>query len=153
MNNNSTLKQKLINHFGENVFNEFGLNRKYLSRLAFNNIKHLKKLNDLVHPLVQDAFEIWCDQQSSTYVIKESAILFESNNNKSLDAYICVSCPEQIRTQRILKRDDLSEKEIIQRMMSQWPEKKKKALSDYIIVNDDSCLVIPQILKIHHALK
>ena len=113
----------------------------------------MKKLNDLVHPLVQDAFEIWCDQQSSTYVIKESAILFESNNNKSLDAYICVSCPEQIRTQRILKRDDLSEKEIIQRMMSQWPEKKKKALSDYIIVNDDSCLVIPQILKIHHALK
>ena len=153
MNNNSALKQKMINHFGENVFNEFGLNRKYLSRLAFNNVKVLKKLNDLVHPLVQDAFEIWCNQQSSKYVIKEAAILFESNNNKSLDACICVSCPEQIRIQRILKRDDLSEKEIIQRMRSQWPEKKKKALSDYVILNDDTCLVIPQILKIHNTLK
>ena len=44
MNNNSALKQKMINHFGENVFNEFGLNRKYLSRLAFNNVKVLKHI-------------------------------------------------------------------------------------------------------------
>ena len=153
MNNNSALKQKMIKHFGENVFNEFGLNRKYLSRLAFNNVKVLKKLNDLVHPLVRDSFEIWCNQQNSEYVIKEAAILFESNSNNLLDECICVCCPEKIRLRRILNRGGLSKKEITQRMSSQWPEKKKKALSNHLIVNDDSCLVMPQILKIHQSLK
>tara|TARA_Y100000991_G_scaffold212902_1_gene197749 strand:+ start:82 stop:657 length:576 start_codon:yes stop_codon:yes gene_type:complete len=153
MNNDSALQDKLINNFGENVFNKNGLNRKYLSRLAFNNIKVLNKLNNLVHPLVRDSFEIWCNQQNSEYVIKEAAILFESNSNNLLDECICVCCPEKIRLRRTLNRGGLSKKEIAQRMSSQWPEKKKKALSNHLIVNDDSCLVMPQILKIHQSLK
>ena len=153
MNEDVNLKQSLIAEFGKDVFLDNELNRKYLSNLAFNDDLVLKRLNALVHPVVQDAFEKWSIQQSGAYVIKEAAILFESNTYQSLDAIICISCPDEIRLKRILKRDDLSEKEVRQRMSHQWAEEKKISLSDYTITNDNSCLVMPQILSVHNTLK
>lgn len=153
MNKDVNLKQSLIAEFGKEVFLNNELNRKYLSKLAFNDDLVLKRLNALVHPVVQEAFEKWSIQQSGAYVIKEAAILFESNTYQSLDAIICISCPEEIRLKRILKRDDLSEKDVRQRMSHQWAEEKKISLSDYTITNDNSFLVMPQILHVHNALK
>ncbi|MGB1305944.1 MAG: dephospho-CoA kinase [Flavobacteriales bacterium] len=153
MNKDVNLKQSLIAEFGKEVFLNNELNRKYLSKLAFNDDLVLKRLNALVHPVVQEAFEKWSIQQSGAYVIKEAAILFESNTYQSLDAIICISCPEEIRLKRILKRDDLSEKDVRQRMSHQWAEEKKISLSDYVITNDNSSLVMPQILSVHSALK
>ena len=153
MNEDVYLKQSLIAEFGKDVYLDNELNRKYLSNLAFNDDLVLKRLNALVHPVVQDAFEKWSVQQSGAYVIKEAAILFESNTYQSLDEIICISCPEEIRLIRILKRDDLSEKEARQRMSNQWAEEKKISLSDYVITNDNSSLVMPQILSVHSALK
>ena len=153
MNKDVNLKQSLIAEFGKEVFLNNELNRKYLSDLAFNDDLFLKRLNALVHPVVQEAFEKWSIQQSGAYVIKEAAILFESNTYQSLDAIICISCPEQIRLKRILKRDDLSEKQVRQRMSNQWAEEKKISLSDYVITNDNSSLAMPQILSVHSALK
>ena len=153
MNKDVNLKQSLIAEFGKEVFLNNELNRKYLSNLAFNDDLVLKRLNALVHPVVQEAFEKWSIQQSGAYVIKEAAILFESNTYQSLDAIICISCPEEIRLKRILKRDDLSEKQVRQRMSHQWAEEKKISLSDYVITNDNSSLVMPQILSVHNALK
>jgi len=153
MNKDVNLKQSLIAEFGKEVFLNNELNRKYLSNLAFNDDLVLKRLNALVHPVVQEAFEKWSIQQSGAYIIKEAAILFESNTYQSLDAIICISCPEEIRLKRILKRDDLSEKQVRQRMSHQWAEEKKISLSDYVITNDNSSLVMPQILSVHNALK
>lgn len=153
MNKDVNLKQSLIAEFGKEVFLNNELNRKYLSKLAFNDDIVLKRLNTLVHPVVQEAFEKWSIQQSGAYVIKEAAILFESNTYQSLDAIICISCPEEIRFKRILKRDDLSEKDVRQRMSHQLAEEKKISLSDYVITNDNSSLVMPQILSVHSALK
>jgi len=153
MNKDVNLKQSLIAEFGKEVFLNNELNRKYLSKLAFNDDLVLKRLNALVHPVIQEAFEKWSIQQSGAYIIKEAAILFESNTYQSLDAIICISCPEEIRLKRILKRDDLSEKEVRQRMSNQWAEEKKISLSDYVIKNDNTCLVMPQILRVHSALK
>lgn len=153
MKYDNSLKHKLIAEFGNDVFSNNNLNRKYLSDLAFNDGSVLKKLNALVHPVVQHAFDKWSNEQSGSYVIKEAAILFESNSYKSLDAIICVCCPEDIRLSRLLKRDNLSEDNIKQRMSHQWNEEKKKSLSNYAIINDNSCLVVPQVLSIHNALK
>jgi dephospho-CoA kinase len=153
MSDDKILKNELIVAFGKEVFVENKLNRKYLADLAFSDELVLKKLNSLVHPFVQHAFDKWSDEQISPYVIKEAAILFESNNYQSLDAIICVTCPEDIRLERLLKRDNISKKQLIQRINNQWQEEKKKSMSDYIVINDNSCLVTPQVLKIHNTLK
>ena len=109
MNKDVNLKQSLIAEFGKEVFLNNELNRKYLSKLAFNDDLVLKRLNALVHPVIQEAFEKWSIQQSGAYIIKEAAILFESNTYQSLDAIICISCPEEIRLKRILNRDDFTD--------------------------------------------
>ena len=153
MGDDKDLKNELIVAFGNEVFIDNKLNRNYLADLAFNDELVLKKLNSLVHPVVQNAFDKWSDEQISPYVIKEAAILFESNTYQSLDPIICVTCPENIRIERLLKRDNVSKEQLIQRINNQWQEEKKKSMSDYIVVNDDSCLVTPQVLNIHNTLK
>ena len=99
-------------------------------------------------------FEYWCHSQNTPYIIKEAAILFESGTNKMLDAVICVSCPKDIRIQRILERDQsLSLEDIEQRMRQQWEEHKIVQLSNYVLDNSGRELITPQVLKIHEQLK
>ena len=81
-------------------------------------------------------------------MIKEAAILFESSSHLDLDAVICVSCPEDIRIERVEKRDQISKDEILNRINKQMPQTKKEKMSNYIIENDGSQLLLPQIVNI-----
>ncbi len=146
------LKSKLINAFGRDTYSDNQLNKKYLSELAFKDEGVLMKLNALVHPVVLNYFDDWCAQQSSEYVIKEAAILFESGTDIGMDAIICVKCPKEKRIERLTNRDSVSVEHIESRMSKQWEEDKKASLSDFIIDNDGVTLVIPQVLEIHKEL-
>jgi dephospho-CoA kinase len=106
----------------------------------------------LVHPIIKEEFNNWCNSQTSPYVIKEAAILFESKSHLGLDAVICVSAPLDLRMKRLLNRDDYSEKEIKKRIENQISQEEKEKLSDYIIVNDEKELLLPKIIKFHKEL-
>jgi dephospho-CoA kinase len=102
----------------------------------------------LVHPIVKQKFEDWCTQQSTSIVIKEAAILFESDTHLGLDSVVCVSAPEKLRIERVQKRDRSSVEQIKSRMSKQMPQAKKEELADFLIVNDEGQLLLPQILAI-----
>jgi len=126
------------------------LNRKYISDIVFNNDAELKNLNALVHPAVFRAFDDWAKAfTNEPYVIKEAAVLFESGSYKFCDKTILVSAPLEIRLKRVMDRDHISQAEVEAREARQFSEERKKGLADYIIQNDDSQLVIPQILALH----
>jgi dephospho-CoA kinase len=138
-------------HFGKEAYFENGeLNRKFLSAIVFNDSKALQQLNKLVHPAVFHAFDNWAVKQNSPYCLHEAAILFESGAYKSCDYSILVFAPEELRIQRVQKRDGHSIAEIRDRMDKQMHEGEKEKLADFIIINDESIAVIPQILKIHN---
>lgn len=129
------------------------LNKDHL-RKTFANPAELKKLNAIVHPRVAHDYRAWVDEHSeSRYVIKEAALLFESGSAKQLDHLIVVFAPEHLRIQRVLKRDPhrslLEVESIIKNQMS---EEEKMAKADDIIVNDETQLVIPQVLELHKRL-
>ena len=105
-------------------------------------------MNKLVHPLVKRKFEKWCKKNDSKIVIKEAAILFESNSHIDLHKVICVSADKEIRIQRIIKRDNISREEVIARKSRQISQNEKERLSDFIIVNNGSQLLLPQIIKL-----
>jgi len=128
------------------------LNKEKLASIVFSNSDKLQKLNSLVHPIVKEEFNNWCKKQTSPYVIKEAAILFESNSHIGLDAVICVSAPLDLRMRRLLNRDDYSKKEIKKRIENQISQEEKEKLSDYIIVNDEKDLLLPKIIKFHKEL-
>lgn len=152
MNENVSLKEKLIAVFGKEIYLKGVLNRTYLSGLVFNNPEKLIQLNNIVHPATIVDAENWMQQQHSSYAIKEAAILFESGANKYLDKVIGVFAPIELRINRVIQRDNSTKDAVIARMNKQMEEEKKMKLCDYVITNDEKELVIPQVLKIHELL-
>ena len=90
--------------------------------------------------------------QTSSYVITEAAILFESKSNLELDAIICISAPMELRMKRVLERDNTTEKDIQSRIKSQMSQQEKESLSDYVILNNEKNILLSQIIKIHQEL-
>ena len=138
-------------NFGtETYFSDGTLNRKHLSSIVFNNQAKLQMLNSLVHPAVFRAFDTWVSQHSEApYVLKEAAILFESGSYKDCDYTILVTAPTAIRISRIVQRDGITEAEAHSRNAKQMPEEDKEKLAGFIIPNDNSQLIIPQVLALH----
>ena len=152
MTSSRKLIKLLKEEFGNDIYKDSDLNKEKLASIVFSNSDKLQKLNSLVHPIVKEEFNNWCKKQTSPYVIKEAAILFESNSHIGLDAVICVSAPLDLRMRRLLNRDDYSKKEIKKRIENQISQEEKEKLSDYIIVNDEKELLLPKIIKIHKEL-
>ena len=151
MANDDDLKDKLIQLFGDEVFEGRQLNRKLIAAQVFNSSEKLIKLNAIVHPRVGEDFESWTQQfRSLPFVIKEAALMFESDSYKTLDSVITVFAPEQIRIQRVLKRDVYrSESDIRSIISNQFSEEQRRELASFTIINDDKMLVIPQVLALY----
>ena len=153
MQKNDGVREQIINLFGKEIYNNDKLDTGKLANIVFNNNELLERLNAIIHPAVVEKFNIWVSEQHSDIVIKESAILFESSTNKELDKIICVYAPKEVRIQRIIERDGLTEEEVISRMKNQISQDEKKKLSDFLILNNGKTLLLPQILDILNAFK
>tara|TARA_B100002052_G_scaffold88663_1_gene81559 strand:- start:23342 stop:23935 length:594 start_codon:yes stop_codon:yes gene_type:complete len=148
MSENEALKQDIQNVFGDNVYHNGLLQNKVLADIVFNNNQKLEELNKLVHPVVRQRFDSWSVEQNSRIIIKEAAILFESNSHVYLDKLICVSAHEESRIERVIKRDNTSREQVLRRIDIQMPQNEKEKLSDFVIINDEVELLLPQIIKI-----
>ncbi|WP_396162249.1 dephospho-CoA kinase [Flavobacterium sp.] len=125
--------------FHQNVMTSEGkLDRKVIGQLVFTSPELLKKLNAIVHPLVKTHFIEWLQQhKTSSFVLKEVAILFESGGNKECDKVILVTAPEAIRIQRTMLRDKISQEAILNRIQNQLSDAEKIQKSDFVISNID----------------
>jgi len=135
MNSNIEVKNAIIDLFGNNAYHENGLNRAFISSQVFSNTLLLEQLNKIVHPAVDNHFNNWYKEQNSKFVIKESAILFETGGYKKCNYTILVSAPEALRIKRVIKRDQTTEELVRQRIKNQWSDEKKGALATYVITN------------------
>ena len=148
MTEDKELMQNVKTSFGENMYDNGVLQKEKLAKIVFNNSERLAELNTLVHPLVKQRFEEWCTQQTAELVVKEAAILFESDSHLGLDAVICVSATEKLRIERVHNRDGSSFAEIKSRIDKQMPQSKKEELADFVVVNDGEQLLLPQLIKV-----
>ena len=141
-------------YFGSDAYFEDGtLNRKYIAEKVFNDAGELAKLNALVHPAVFRSFDNWALRFTDRdYVIKEAAILFESSSYKLCDYSIIVNAPLDTRLQRVTARDNITLQEAETRNSRQMPEEEKVKLANFSIKNDDTELVIPQVLALHRQI-
>jgi dephospho-CoA kinase len=152
MTTDGILVEQIKKEFGTLSYNEDGsLNRKYLGQIAFDQKLKLEKLNQLVHPRVAKDYEEWVStHQHFPYLIKEAALLFESGSYKGLDKIVVVSASEKIRMKRVLQRDThRTEKDVENIFGNQLPEDEKLKRADFVVINDETRLVIPQVLKLH----
>lgn len=153
MDRDPEVRTRLIELAGSEIYMASGmLDRPRLAELVFNNSKLLQQVNGLVHPAVRQAFSDWAEQQAAPYVLMEAAILFESGSYRSLDFSILMTAPEELRIQRVMKRDGTDREQVISRIRNQWPEEKKRELADFIITNDESTFLTTQVLDVHKKI-
>jgi dephospho-CoA kinase len=147
MDNHPVIREQLIDLFGEAVYmQDRTVDRKYLAEIAFNDPSLLTGLNGIVHPVVLHIFYDWCDKQQSPYVLLEAAILFESGFYKMMDKTIVVVAGEAERIRRVQMRDGVSPEMVKKRIKNQWNDQQRMELADFLIENEGSRLVIPQVL-------
>jgi dephospho-CoA kinase len=147
------VQQEISRDFGQLAVTGGRVDRKLLANIVFNDPEALQKLNAIIHPRVRAHLMEWIAAHDTyPYVVQEAAILFESGFNTFFDKNIVVTCPEATAIERVMKRDGISEKEVRDRMRNQWPQAKKAKMADYLIRNDGSELVIPQVLAVHESL-
>ena len=169
MNTSEEIKEKLIAAFGEDVYTstneivpesnvigtaskQFVLNKAYLSKIVFSDAHQLAILNSIVHPITIKAAMDWANAQTTPYVIKEAALFFESGSSQGIHKIIGVSAPKSLRIHRVMKRDQCSKEEVEKRMLNQIDESLKMKLCDWVVVNDDQQLLLPQVVALHEKI-
>jgi dephospho-CoA kinase len=148
LNKNKEVRKEVVKLFGD-VYSDDGINSKKLASIVFNNSESLNKLNQIIHPKVNDEFIKWVKENNKEeLLIKEAAILIESGGHKNLDEIILVVADELTRIQRVINRDKAVKEEVLQRIKKQLPDEEKIKISNYIIYNNEIDLLIPQVENI-----
>jgi dephospho-CoA kinase len=137
MNSNKEIINKIKTIFGEKSYTNQQLNRAYLAKQVFGNTKKLEQLNSIVHPYVHRHFLEFKLHQTSPFLIYENAILFENGSNTLCDYIITVTAPLETRIARVTKRDNISPKQVKDRIQHQWDDSIKIEKSDFVIENID----------------
>ena len=152
MATSKVIKRKLIDLFGPKAYENNELNRAYIASKIFNDKVYLDKMNAIIHPKVATHFKQWLQKQTSKYVIKEAAIIFEHNMQSQYDYIITVIANEEERIKRIIKRDNTSKEKIVSIMKNQISDQEKVKMTDFVIINDQLDHTKAQVLKIHNAI-
>ena len=153
MQTSPAIKAKLIEQFGASIYDESGLQKEKLAAIVFNDPFQLQLLNAIVHPVTIQAAKDWAAKQTSPYVIKEAALIFESGAADGLLKVIGVTAPLSLRIHRVMQRDGITKDQVDARMRNQISDTIKMRLCDYVIENNNQKMVIPQVLEIDKAIR
>lgn len=148
------LVEGVTSTFGtQSYFEDGSLNNKHIAGIVFNNAAELARLNALVHPAVFRAFDVWVKElpASVPYILKEAALLFESESYKMCDKTILVLAPLALKLSRVMERDGSTEAQVKARMDKQFTDEQKLAMADYVIHNNETTPIITQVLELHQV--
>lgn len=152
---NKEVKQKIKQLLSNNAYFRNGRpDRKFIAGKVFSNPDLLQALNAIIHPAVHQDFEDFyrTHSQKAPYVVNEAALLVENGSYKRFDRLIVVTCPEEIRVKRIVKRDKITPEAVYARLKNQLPESEKIRHAHFLIDNSGEKSLIPQVWSIHQAL-
>jgi len=137
MQNDVTLRKQLREKFGNEVFTNETLNTKFLSEKVFTDKQQLALLNSLVHPVVRKSLEekiaLFEKESKHSFIIIEAALIFEAHINDVMDYILVVDADEELRIQRVMKRDNTTREKVLERMNMQMPAKEKRNYADFVL--------------------
>jgi dephospho-CoA kinase len=146
VNTSRHIQERLTATFGSQLYKNGELDKALFAALIFGNKAHLQYANSVIHPAVFADFRQWSERQTeASFVVIESAILFDSGFHATVDVTVNVSASLDVRIRRVEQRDGISREAIQTRIHSQISEEERNRLSDYMILNDDTDALIPQV--------
>jgi dephospho-CoA kinase len=143
------LAEWVRHRFGNETYVQHQFQPKVLAAKVFGNPEALGELNAQVHPRVRTRAAQWRAQQQTPYTLTEAALMMESGSYIDYNAVILVESPLELRLQRILQRDGITEAVAMQRIHAQWSDEQRRALATHIIHNNEQEALIPQVLALH----
>ncbi|NDV94946.1 dephospho-CoA kinase [Dysgonomonas sp. 521] len=147
------IREKLIQLFGDELYDGNVLNKALLASHIFNDKEKLETVNAIIHPEVGKDFNRWLQRHSLCKIVAhEAAILFESGFDKMMDKVVMVYTPLEVRIQRTMLRDNLPREKVVERIQNQMPDEEKLKLSDFVIVNDNTKSLIEQVTTVLEQL-
>ncbi len=153
VNNHTQLKAEIINLLGSQAFINNTYNRAFVGSIVFSNPEKLKQLNAIIHPVVFADWEQFCiKNKKAKLVIKEAAIMFETESKNTVDKIALVYSPLALRVQRVMQRDNVAEEVVLQKINLQMPEEEKLKLAQYIIYNNEELSLIEQVIALYKKL-
>lgn len=129
------LRAAVSARFGAEAYASGALNRPYLAGKVFSDPAALADLNALVHPAVLADFAAWAERQEGSYVILESAILFDAGLEDSVDRTVAVLAPLELRLERTCRRDKCDPEAVRRRIAAQSDDDVLSEKADYTLVN------------------
>jgi dephospho-CoA kinase len=137
--------KRIIKIFGKDILQkDQTINREKLGKIVFANQNLLKKLNKITHPeiikLIKKEISLAKDdsKEEKKILIIDAALIYETKIDRLMDKIIVVYLDEEEQLKRLIKRNNLSEKEALQKIKSQIPLKEKIEIADYVIDNSNS---------------
>ena len=155
MDTNPYVAIRIKKLFGDDIYKNGVLDRKYVADMVFKNKDMLSKLNEIVHPAVYFNFNEWYNLEKmsdSPYVIQESAIAIDMGIKDTFDYTIVVTADQGVRINRVIARDNCDREDVIARMNSQISDEEKLKHADFIIVNNDFPNIKCQVNSIHNKI-
>jgi dephospho-CoA kinase len=144
--------EKIIFLLGKEITDKSNnIDRKKLAEVVFNDADKLKQLNSIVHPEVKKHYENWLQENNNNpFVVKETAILFESGSYKDCAIIINITAPLETRIQRVIERDKTTKEKVLSRIKNQITDEERNSKSTFVVENVDLELAknkIDEILK------
>lgn len=149
METDSNVREKIKSLLGSKSYDSNKINTIFIAQKIYSDNKLLRGINNIVHPAVAVQFDEWCKNQKTNYIIKESAIMFESGADKGLDFIISVSSPIELRKQRTLKREGMTLEKLDAIINNQITDEIRNSKASFVLINDEKRPLLPEIIKWH----
>ena len=149
------VKEKLILAFGNEILEDNKINRQKLGELVFGSSRNLNVINSIVHPEIRKKILEKIDKNNDKELIFiDVALLFEAKFDDLVDKIIVVYVDENTQLTRLMKRNSISKKEALSRIVSQMSPIEKAKLGDYTVNNNlDVINTYEQVDKVLSELK
>jgi dephospho-CoA kinase len=112
------------------------VDREKLSRVVLNNPAAIKKLEGIVHPLVQAAEERFlaqAEKANAQVAVLDIPLLFETGGDRRCDAVVVVSAPEDVQRRRIFERSGMTTQKAAAILANQMPDAEKRKRADFVV--------------------
>lgn len=150
-----SLRGALLSLLGRDIMKDGVIQREAMARKIFSSADLLQKTEELVHPAVMRDFERWKEKwRGSDFVIMESAIILQKPLvRRAVDRILLVTAPEELRIERVIRRDNTTREAVLKRMAAQMTDEKMRAMADFTIFAGENQALLPQIIEVYDAMR
>ena len=142
MASSDEIRDRLMKLIGEDAYDGRTLNKAVVAKFLLESEENKLAINAIVYPaVIRDFYD-------SGLQWMESAILYEAHLEHTVDRVVCVVAPEEVRIERVAKRDSISKERAKQWVDAQISQEEVARRADAVIVNDGVEDVDTQIDKV-----